>query len=137
MGLTFLSKSLERTVDLEGLSSLPLSDVRALHAELVVAVQSMDDSVNEALKMQELSGISADMDWVHRVRKKRRICVAFAAQAKQLLDTKSSDSTFQGAYAQHLDALILKELGAIVYGEIKDEARELALADLQAGTPAA
>lgn len=137
MGLTFLSKSLERTVDLDGLSSLPLSDVRALHAELVVAVQSMDDSVNEALKTQELSGISADMDWVHRVRKKRRICVAFAAQAKQLLDTKSNDSTFQGAYTQHLDALILKELGATVYGEIKDEARELALADLQAGTPAA
>ena len=137
MGLTGRSKSLERTLDLDGLSSLPLSDVRSLHAELVVAVQSMDDSVNEALKMQELSGISADMDWVHRVRKKRRICVAFAAQAKQLLDTKSSDSTFQGAYAQHLDALILKELGATVYGEIKDEARELALADLQAGTPAA
>jgi hypothetical protein len=137
MGLTFLSKSLDRTVDLDGLSSLPLSDVRALHAELVVAVQSMDDSVNEALKMQELSGISADQDWVHRVRKKRRICVAFAAQAKQLLDTKSSDSTFQGAYAQHLDALVLKELGAAVYGDIKDEARELALADLQAGTPAA
>ena len=86
MEFTFNSKSLEREVSLHQIYELTPSEARNLHAELVIAVQSMDERVAEALASEHASGIPADKDWIHRVKKKRRICVAFATQVKQMLD---------------------------------------------------
>lgn len=136
MEFTFNSKSLERQVALHEIHELPVADARKLHAELVVAVQAMDDKVNEAQVMAQASGIPADKDWIHRVKKKRRICVAFATQVKQVMESSAptapaQPTSFVTVYQQRLDELLLEELGQTVFDEIKAEARDLALADLQ------
>lgn len=136
MEFTFNSKSLERQVALHQIHELTNAEARKLHAELVIAVQAMDDKVNEAQVMAQASGIPADKDWIHRVKKKRRICVAFATQVKQTMESpipvqQAQPISFVTVYQQRLDELLLEELGQIVLDEIKSEARDLALADLQ------
>ncbi len=136
MEFTFNSKSLERQVALHQIHELSTADARKLHAELVIAVQAMDDKVNEAQVMAQASGIPADKDWIHRVKKKRRICVAFATQVKQVMESsapapQAQSPSFVTVYQQRLDELLLEELGQTVFDEIKAEARDLALADLQ------
>jgi len=135
MEFTFNSKSLEREVSLHQIYELTPSEARNLHAELVIAVQSMDEKVSEALASEHASGIPADKDWIHRVKKKRRICVAFATQVKQVMESSASTpqqpASFVTVYQQRLDELLLEELGQTILDEIKAEARDLALADLQ------
>lgn len=135
MEFTFNSKSLERQVALHEIHELTAPDARKLHAELVIAVQAMDDKVNEAQVAAQASGIPADKDWIHRVKKKRRICVAFATQVKQAMEAAptpaAQPTSFVTVYQQRLDELLLEELGQTVFDEIKAEARDLALADLQ------
>ena len=135
MEFTFNSKSLEREVSLHQIYELTPSEARNLHAELVIAVQSMDEKVSEALASEHASGIPADKDWIHRVKKKRRICVAFATQVKQMLDAPqqqaSPTSNFTTIFQRRFEELLLEELGQTVFDEIKAEARDLALADLQ------
>jgi len=135
MEFTFNSKSLEREVSLHQIYELTPSEARNLHAELVIAVQSMDEKVSEALASEHASGIPADKDWIHRVKKKRRICVAFATQVKQMLDAPQQQaapvSNFTTIFQRRFEELLLEELGQTVFDEIKTEARDLALADLQ------
>lgn len=136
MEFTFNSKSLERQVALHQIHELSAAEARKLHAELVIAVQAMDDKVNEAQVAAQASGIPADKDWIHRVKKKRRICVAFATQVKQTMESpapaqQAQPTSFVTVYQQRLDELLLEELGQTVLDEIKAEARDLALADLQ------
>jgi hypothetical protein len=135
MEFTFNSKSLEREVSLHQIYELTPSEARNLHAELVIAVQSMDEKVSEALASEHASGIPADKDWIHRVKKKRRICVAFATQVKQMLDAPQQQaapvSNFTTIFQRRFEELLLEELGQTVFNEIKTEARDLALADLQ------
>lgn len=134
MEFTFNSKSLERQVALHEIHELTAPDARKLHAELVIAVQAMDDKVNEAQVAAQASGIPADKDWIHRVKKKRRICVAFATQVKQVMDSSTptaQPNSFVTVYQQRLDELLVEELGQTIFDEIKAEARDLALADLQ------
>lgn len=134
MEFTFNSKSLERQVSLHQIHELTATDARKLHAELVIAVQAMDDKVNEAQITAQASGIPSDKDWIHRVKKKRRICVAFATQVKQAMESPAAPqqpTSFVTVYQQRLDELLLEELGQTVFDEIKAEARDLALADLQ------
>ena len=135
MEFTFNSKSLEREVSLHQIYELTPSEARNLHAELVIAVQSMDEKVSEAIASEHDSGIPADKDWIHRVKKKRRICVAFATQVKQMLDAPQQQaapvSNFTTIFQRRFEELLLEELGQTVFDEIKAEARDLALADLQ------
>jgi hypothetical protein len=135
MEFTFNSKSLEREVSLHQIYELTPSEARNLYAELVIAVQSMDEKVSEALASEHASGIPADKDWIHRVKKKRRICVAFATQVKQMLDAPQQQaapvSNFTTIFQRRFEELLLEELGQTVFDEIKAEARDLALADLQ------
>jgi hypothetical protein len=135
MEFTFNSKSLEREVSLHQIYELTPSEARNLHAELVIAVQSMDEKVSEALASEHASGIPADKDWIHRVKKKRRICVAFATQVKQMLDAPQQQaapvSNFTTIFQRRFEELLLEELGQTVFDEIRAEARDLALADLQ------
>jgi hypothetical protein len=135
MEFTFNSKSLEREVSLHQIYELTPSEARNLHAELVIAVQSMDEKVSEAIASEHASGIPADKDWIHRVKKKRRICVAFATQVKQMLDAPQQQavpvSNFTTIFQRRFEELLLEELGQTVFDEIKAEARDLALADLQ------
>jgi len=135
MSLTFLSKSLGRTITFSDLDQLKPPEVRALLGELHVAVASMTESLESSTR-PEGSRPPVDPDWVHGLIKKRRICNAFMAQVQQLVDALAPKATYRTIFDLHMDALLQDELGS-TYAEIKKEARELALADLQADIPAA
>lgn len=133
MSLTFLSKSLNRTITFSDLDQLKPPEVRLLLGELHVAIASMSDSLAAT---QQRDAAAVDANWIHGVRKKHRICSAFMAQVQQLADALVQQSPYQTNYDRYLDKLLQEELGT-AYADIKAEAKELALADLQAATPAA
>lgn len=130
--LTFLSKSLDKRITFSSFETLSIVELRALYAELFIADESMKDSLLNAERKAAADGVSVDPDWVHRIKKKHRVCMAFLVQAKQLLDAVIVDSNIHLAYQRHLDALLLEELGPVVWQEIKDLAKEKAGMDAQA-----
>jgi hypothetical protein len=127
MQLTFTSRSLQRTVSLEDLPVMANSELRELHAELLMSVQTMDEKMQEAKELERLTGVAGDQDWLHRVKKKRRICVTFASQAEQAMNGGSS--SFDSMYRLKLEELVLDELGEETWQEIKGEAMKFALAN--------
>jgi hypothetical protein len=128
MGLTFLSTSQNKRLDLDSIGELTLSQLRELHAELSMAIMSMDDCMATATTEASAAGTDLDTDWLHKVRKKRRVCVAFQAQVQQRLDTANDPRfVFMGMYVTHLERLISDELGETISAELRDEARSLAL----------
>jgi len=124
MQITFQSHTLERQIGLSDLPKLTRDQLRYLHAELVMAVQSMDEKMTE----QQAQEVPADKDWLHRVRKKRRICVAFASQVKQAM----SDSAVEKIYRLRLDEMLSQELGEVLWSEFKREALDFALERVEA-----
>ena len=134
MSLTFASRILQRTFALEDLTTLPKTQLRVLHDELLKAVEAMDDKIDEAQTEEQL-GAGPGCNWLHRVKKKRVICETFADKIAELLvDTGNS---FEQVYRLKLDELVLDELGENTWQEIKNEAMEFALANLPRGTPTA
>ena len=127
MNLLFDSKTLSKTLGLVDLPKLKDADLRHLHAEILMAIQTMDDSVCGAQEEMKRGGDSVNDEWVKRVRKKRKICVVFATQVKQLLD-HNLNSTYDSVYRCCLDELLKQELGAFVFEQIREEARVKAVA---------
>lgn len=134
MNLTFLSKSLGRTITFADFDRLKPVEARALLGELHVAVASMTDTLDAAESKSDTLPI--DPDWVHGLTKKRRICTAFIEQVQPLVEALTPKATYKTLYELHLDELLLDELGS-TYAQIKSEARDLALADLQGEPPSA
>jgi hypothetical protein len=135
MQLTFTSRALDRVVTLADIARLKPTELRELHAELTMAVQAMDEKVQETKELERASGIAADEDWLHRVKKKRRVCVTLAAQVNQALST--GESSFEYVYRFKLEELLLEELGDETLREIKGEAMQFALASHPQAIPAA
>ena len=73
MTLNFASKELGRTLAVSEVHELQLEDCRRFHVELVLAIQQMDDAIQEAHRLDRDAGVPCDRDWLHRTRKKRRI----------------------------------------------------------------
>jgi hypothetical protein len=135
MQLTFTSRALNRVVNLADIARLTAAELRELHAELTMAVQAMDEKVQETKELERASGIAADEDWLHRVKKKRRVCVTLAAQVNQALNC--GNSSFEYVYRFKLEQLLLEELGDDTLREIKSEAMQFALASHPQATPVA
>lgn len=135
MGLTFLSKSLNRTLSFADLDGLSTADARTFLGELHIAAASMQDSLAAA----KLSG-TPDPDWVHSITKKHRICSAFQAQVSGLVEQaglpNGSSAALNGpaTYQQLLHTLahaeFKRELGS-VYDQIMKDAHEAAVSTLQ------
>lgn len=142
MSLTFLSKSLNRTLSFADLDGLSTADARTFLGELHIAAASMQDSLAAA----KLSG-TPDPDWVHSITKKHRICSAFQAQVSGLVEQVSpprdssvalsgSSAALNGpaTYQQLLHTLahaeFKRELGS-VYDQIMKDAHEAAVSTLQ------
>lgn len=135
MKLTYSSRTLERTLSLDDLASLDSTDLKILHAELLMAVQSMDTTMAEADETAKRKSIPLDYEWLARVRHKRRICATFIEQIKLALGVKPQrEQLFQAAYLKHLEELMLEELGSAVFQELKNEAHQAALQDMQQTT---
>lgn len=135
MSLTFLSKSLNRTLSFADLDGLSTADARTFLGELHIAAASMQDSLATA----KLSG-TPDPDWVHSITKKHRICSAFQAQVSGLVEQaglpNGSSAALNGpaTYQQLLHTLahaeFKRELGS-VYDQIMKDAHEAAVSTLQ------
>ena len=145
MTLIFPSRELGRDFKIPDLWDLELDDARQLHVELTLAVQGMDDAIREAQRLEHEAGIPYDRDWMHKARKKRRITIMFASEARRRLfrlegieDVKVRKSLyekqrdkFQQFRHDRLRELLKEELGPGVLEEIEEEAQETAESDFQ------
>lgn len=135
MSLTFLSKSLNRTISFADLDALSTAEARTFLGELHIAAASMEDSLASA----KASG-TPNPDWVHSITKKARICSAFQAQVSGLVEQvglpSGSSPALNGpaTYQQLLHTLahaeFKRELGT-VYDQIMQDAHEAAVSTLQ------
>lgn len=132
MALTFLSKALNRVVSVEELPVMSSADLNAFNAELAVAVRSMEDALSDALRREVETGEILDSDWVHKVRKKMRVAMAFRGNIIQILSSTNHGPSLEELVQIKLDELLIEELGERLYSEMKEEAKELAVEDLRA-----
>lgn len=139
MKLTFRSHEFDRDVAIEEIYEMPLQDARRFHVELTMAIQGMDDSICQATRLESDAGILFDRDWMHKTRKKRRITIAFASEAKRRLMKlegfepakrqsiyDAQRTKFQVMRHDKLRELLKEELGPGVLEEIECEAHEAA-----------
>jgi len=147
MKLTFNSRELGQIVPIEAICEMDLEQARAFHVELTMAIQGMDDAIGEANRLEHEAGKLFDRDWMHKARKKRRITIAFASEAKRrLLKLEGVDGTeqrqrrslyesqrnrFMTLRHDRLRALLKEELGPGVLEEIEHEAHEAAEGDFK------
>lgn len=147
MQLTFRSREMDREVPIEAIHEMDLDQVRQFHVELTMAIQGIDDSISEANRLETEAGLPFDRDWMHKARKKRRITIAFASEAKRrLLKLEGVDGTelrqrrtlheaqrhrFLGLRHDRLRALLKEELGPGVLEEMEHEAHEAAEGDFK------
>ena len=148
MTLTFQSRELARPIEIADIHEMDLAEVRAFHVELTMAIQGMDDSIGEAHRLERDAGVPFDRDWMHKARKKRRITIAFATEAKRrLLALEGVDGTelrqrrshqeaqrtkFLGIRHEQLRALLKEELGPGVLEELETEAHDAAEVEFKA-----
>jgi predicted metal-dependent hydrolase len=147
MTLTFNSREMGREIAIEAIHEMELDEVRRFHVELTMAIQGMDDTIGEARRLERDAGLPFDRDWMHKARKKRRITIAFASEAKRrLLKLEGVDVTeerqrrslyeaqrnrFVGLRHDRLRGLLKEELGPGVLEELESEAHEAAEADFK------
>jgi predicted metal-dependent hydrolase len=147
MTLTFNSREMGREIAIEAIHEMELDEVRRFHVELTMAIQGMDDTIGEARRLERDAGLPFDRDWMHKARKKRRITIAFASEAKRrLLKLEGVDVTeerqrrslyeaqrnrFMGLRHDRLRALLKEELGPGVLEELESEAHEAAETDFK------
>lgn len=127
---------------------MELEACREFHVELTMAIQAMDDGIREAHRLERDAGVIYDKDWMHRARKKRRITLAFATEAKRRLlklegveggELRKKQSYYDAQrekftrfLQERTDALLREELGPGVLEEIRHDAHEAAEADFKA-----
>lgn len=142
MTLVFRSTSLEREVPIAEIYDMNFNECRRFHVELTLAVQGLDDSIREAQRLENDAGVPFDRDWMHKARKKRRITIAFASEAKRRLlkleglegadirhkrtAYESQRDKFQQFRHDRVRELLKEELGPGVLEEIETEAHEAA-----------
>jgi len=140
MTLIFPSRELNRQIKLADLWEMDLEEARQFHVELTLAVQSLDDAIREAQRLENDAGIPFDRDWMHRIRQKRRITIMFASETKRRLlkleglegaDVRRKRSAYEMQRDKfsvirndRLRELLKEELGPGVLEEIECEAHE-------------
>ncbi|MGA1114374.1 MAG: hypothetical protein ACO3TI_05435, partial [Aquiluna sp.] len=82
---------------------------------------------------EEKLGVTPEVNWLHRINKKKAICKTFVDQVSELL--LEARGSFEQIYRLKLDQLLLDELGEDTWQDIKDEAMEFALASLPQVAP--
>jgi hypothetical protein len=124
----FNSKELNRVVYSTELPNLSEHDLETLRAELFDCIEGINTSLAEVKQFEDKHGYSSDEDWLHRAKKKLRICTQFAAKIEAFKN--GSPMTYKEAYAKRLREILLEELGPTSLKKIEDEAAELARTDV-------
>ena len=126
----FFSKDLGRGVLLSEVDDLESSDQKLAYEEAIEAINSIDASIKEISDLEKRSGISRDSDWLHRAKKKRRICLKFAAKLNTAINGIDAPKiSYEEAYKKHLRQILIEELGPDLE-RIEAEAAELARTDV-------
>lgn len=133
---SYNSESLNRTIRADELTELSTEDLNALLGDLIKAIKSIDEQINETIELEIKHGLSPDNDWLHRAKTKRRICLQLAGKTEKYLQGTDSvpavgayAERFQEAYTKHYEKILFEELGPDLE-TIKKEAKELALNDV-------
>jgi len=130
MNLIFKSKNLDREVFLSELYDLPLNEQKLLYEEAIESINGIDSSIKEISRLEKQSGVSGDTDWLHRAKKKRRICLEFAAKLNTFINgAETPKVSYEEAYKKHFHRILLEELGPDLE-RIEAEAAELARTDM-------
>jgi hypothetical protein len=135
MNPVFKSKELCRGVFLSEIEELPATDQKLLYEETVEAIRGIDLSVKEISDLEKRSGVSSDSDWLHRAKKKRRICLEFAAKLNTVMSSNAPEErepskvSYEEAYKKHFRQILIEELGPDLE-RIEAEAAELARTDV-------
>ena len=130
MDPVFKSKDLDRGIFLSELDSLPIHEQKLLYEEAIESINGIDSHIKEISGLEKRSGISSDPDWLHRAKKKRRICLEFAAKLNTLINgAQPPKVSYDEAYKKHFREILLEELGPNLE-RIEAEAAELARADV-------
>jgi hypothetical protein len=140
MTLIFPSRELDRQITLPQVWEMDLDDARQFHVELTLSVQSLDDAIREAQRLENDAGIPFDRNWMHKARKKRRITIMFASETKRRLlrleglegaDVRRKRSAYEMQRDKfliirndRLRELLKEEMGPGVLEEIECEAHE-------------
>jgi len=118
-------------LSLSEVEDLDTCDQKLLYEELIEAVTSIDSTIKEISDLEKRSGIRTDSDWLHRAKKKRRICLEFAARLNAALGGMEPPKiSYEDAYKKHLREILTEELGPKAIERIEAEAAELARADV-------
>jgi ligand-binding sensor domain-containing protein len=142
MTLTLESRELGKQIKIHEVHDLELTECRQFHTELVMMIQSMDDTIMEAVRLYNDAGVPFDQNWMHRTRMKRRIAISFATEAKRRLAKlegveghgvrrkqtlhEVQRDWFVRAKQARMRELLTEELGPGVYEELDNEAHEAA-----------
>lgn len=130
MNPVFNSKDLGRGILLSEVDDLEATDQKLVYEEAIEAINSIDASIKEISGLEKRSGISSDSDWLHRAKKKRRICLEFAAKLNTAINGIDAPKvSYEEAYKKHLREILFEELGPALE-RIEAEAAELARADV-------
>ena len=130
MNPVFTSKDLGQGVLLSEVEDLGTHEQKILYEEAIEAINSIDSNIKEINGLEKRSGISTDADWLHRAKKKRRICLEFAAKLNTILNGADLPKiSYEEAYKKHFHQILLEELGPDLE-RIESEAANLARADV-------
>jgi|TARA_S200002703_G_C3615180_1_gene188890 hypothetical protein len=125
----FNSRELNRPVHSTELAQLSPQDLELLRAELFDCIEGINKSLSEVKDFTDKHGYPHDEDWLHRAKKKLRICMQFAVKIEAF--NTGTPMTYKEAYEKRFREILLEELGPDSLKKIEDEASELARADLE------
>ena len=130
MNPVFTSKDLGRGILLSEVETLDAAEQKLLYEETIEAINGIDSKIKEISGLEKRSGISTDSDWLHRAKKKRRICLEFAARLNTTINGAEPPwISYEESYKKHFHQILLEELGPALE-RIEAEAAQLARADV-------
>ena len=124
----FNSKELNRPVHSSELAELTPEDLEILRTELFDCIEGINKSLSEIKDFTDKHGYPPDEDWLHRAKKKLRICMQFAVKIEA--SNNGTPVTYKEAYEKRFREILLEELGPDSLKKIENEASELARADM-------
>lgn len=111
MTFKYTSKVLKRTVSITDLPALPILALLRFRNELKVDLQSIDDAIFEKTVTSALEGVVLSKDWLHKIRKKRKVINEFSAAVIGIIDGQALRITEHGSYCEILENTLIEEVG--------------------------
>lgn len=115
------SRSLGRSVYLAHLQDLPRNDLLVLESELSTAVENMTVKMHEERDTTEL-------DWLHKLSVKLKICEQFLTRIKQVKE--NSLSKVEAYHLSYFRQAVSNQIGPLQTDQLFEKAKQDALRQL-------